>query len=57
MDGPIEVGGELYSSPVPAHGSFLNDREAAEILTYIRQNFGNTASAVTPDDVAAVRKR
>ncbi|CAN5620708.1 hypothetical protein BH23ACI1_BH23ACI1_28150 [soil metagenome] len=57
LEGPIEVGGELYNSAMPAHGDFLNDREVAEILTYIRQNFGNKASAVTTAEVAAARHR
>ena len=29
--------------------------EIAEILTYIRQSFGNNASTVTPREVAEVR--
>jgi hypothetical protein len=33
----------------------LGDAELAEILTYIRQKFGNGASAVTAAEVAAVR--
>jgi mono/diheme cytochrome c family protein len=39
---------------MPQH-SFLNDQDAADVLTYIRSNFGNNASAVTPGEVAAVR--
>jgi mono/diheme cytochrome c family protein len=39
---------------MPQH-SFLNDQDAADVLTYIRSNFGNKASAVTPEEVAAVR--
>ena len=57
VDGPIHVNGELYNSPMPAHGSFLDDRQIAEILTYIRQTFGNKANAVAAADVAAVRNR
>jgi mono/diheme cytochrome c family protein len=57
VDGPIHVNGELYNSTMPAHGSFLDDGQIAEILTYIRQNFGNKGNAVTPADVAAVRNR
>lgn len=55
MNGPIEVNGQQFNSTMPHH-SFLEDEEIAHIVTYIRQNFGNNASAVTPEEVAAVRK-
>jgi glucose/arabinose dehydrogenase/mono/diheme cytochrome c family protein len=56
MSGPIMVRGELYNAAMPPHG-FLSDQEVAEILTYIRQNFRNDASAVTPEEVSRVRNR
>lgn len=34
----------------------LGDAEIAEILTFVRQNFGNGAPAVSPERVAAARK-
>jgi hypothetical protein len=55
LEGRIEVNGQPYDNTMPQH-SFLNDGEVANVLTYIRQNFGNKASAVTADEVAAVRK-
>lgn len=55
MEGPITVNGEEFNGTMPQH-SFLGDEEIANVLTYIRQNFGNKASSVTPDEVAAVRK-
>jgi mono/diheme cytochrome c family protein len=55
MDGPIEVNGKPYNSNMPQH-RFLKDEDIAQVLTYIRQQFGNTASAVSPDEVGAVRK-
>ena len=39
---------------MPANG-FLTDEQVAQILTYVRQNFGNFAGGVKPEDVAAVR--
>jgi mono/diheme cytochrome c family protein len=39
---------------MPAH-NFLKDEEVANILTYIRQNFGNTASAVSVEEVKEYR--
>lgn len=51
----IEVNGEEYSDPMPQHG-FLSDEEVAGVATYIRQSFGNDASAVTSEEVGAVRE-
>lgn len=55
LEGPIEVNGEQFNATMPQH-SFLANEEVANVLTYIRQNFGNKASAVTPEEVDAVRK-
>ena len=40
---------------MPEH-SFLSNEDIAKVLTYIRENFGNNASAVTAEEVEAVRK-
>ena len=56
LEGPIEVNGETYNATMPQH-SFLNDNQIATVLTHIRENFGNNASAVTADEVAAERNR
>lgn len=55
MEGSIDVNGEVYVGLMPQH-SFLSDEELAEILTYIRQNFGNKASAVTTNEVMEIRQ-
>ncbi len=49
-----EIEGEVYDNAMPAH-AFLNDQQIADVLTYIRSNFGNKASAVTADEVKTVR--
>jgi glucose/arabinose dehydrogenase/mono/diheme cytochrome c family protein len=54
LEGPVEVNGEQYDGAMPQH-SFLSNEELANVLTYIRQSFGNKASAVTAEEVAAVR--
>lgn len=54
LEGRIEVKGEPYDNLMPQH-SFLDNKEVANVLTYIRQNFGNEASAVTTEEVSAVR--
>lgn len=38
-------------------GAMMNDAQMAELLTYIRANFGNTAPAVTADQVKVWREK
>jgi mono/diheme cytochrome c family protein len=54
LEGPIEVNGETYNNAMPAM-DYLTDEEIATILTYVRSNFGNDASAITIEEVAKVR--
>ena len=55
--GPIEVNGNKYAGQVPMtpFGGMLNDDEVAAVLTYVRNAFGNKASAILPEKVKAVR--
>jgi glucose/arabinose dehydrogenase/mono/diheme cytochrome c family protein len=55
--GPLEVSGQSYAGLVPMtpFGGLLNDEEMAAVLTFVRNSFGNEASAVAPADVARVR--
>ena len=54
LSGEIVVKGKPYTSRMPKL-HMLKDDEIAEILTYVRQNFGNHASTVTAREVAEVR--
>ncbi len=56
--GPIEVLGEKYPGQVPMtpFGGMLKDDDMAAVLTYVRNSFGNRASAITPEQVKAVRE-
>ena len=56
MQGNIVVNGEPYINAMPQHG-FLSDQEVANVLTYIRQNFGNEASEVSATEVRRMRER
>ena len=40
---------------MPPLGGSLNDEQIASVLTYIRREWGHTASAVAPDDVREIR--
>lgn len=57
LNGPITVDGKEYgtTTPIPMPPMGLDDQQTAEILTYIRSNFGNQASAITPEQVKKVR--
>jgi mono/diheme cytochrome c family protein len=54
MEGDIEVNGEQYSGVMPQH-AFLSDEEIADVLTYIRSSFGNSATAIKAEEVAILR--
>jgi mono/diheme cytochrome c family protein len=55
LDGPITVEGATYNGNMPAFGAKLKDAHIAAVLTYIRSAWGNEASAVAPESVAATR--
>jgi mono/diheme cytochrome c family protein len=50
----IEVHGVVYKAPMPPH-QYLTNEQIADVLTYIRSNFGNSASTVLPEEVAKMR--
>jgi mono/diheme cytochrome c family protein len=52
----VEIDGETYSNVMPSH-AFLTNQQVADVLTYVRNNFGNKASGVTVAEVAAVRAK
>ena len=54
--GPITVNGTEYEFAAPMVAqAFQTDEQIAAVLTYVRNSFGNKASAVTPDQVKALR--
>lgn len=55
LQGPITVEGQQYNSLMPGWGAQLSDEQIAAIATYERSSWGNSASAVTADQVAKVR--
>lgn len=54
--GPIEVSGQSYNSAMAPLESLLKDEEIADVLTYVRNSWGNEGPEVLPDQVAAVRE-
>jgi mono/diheme cytochrome c family protein len=55
LSGPLQVKGTQWSLAMPAMGAALSDEDLAAVLSYIRQSWGNKASAITPDQVKAIR--
>jgi glucose/arabinose dehydrogenase/mono/diheme cytochrome c family protein len=55
LNEPVEIQGEIYQNIMASH-SFLSDQQVADVLTFVRQSFGNEASEIKPDEVAKVRK-
>ncbi|MBC6611269.1 cytochrome c [Hymenobacter sp. BT507] len=49
-----EIDGESYQNVMPAH-DFLTDQQIADVLTYVRNSFGNKASAVQVGEVKTAR--
>jgi mono/diheme cytochrome c family protein len=52
--GPIRVLGRVHTGDMPAFGA-LDDQQISSILTYLRREWGHTASPVDPADVKAIR--
>ncbi len=55
LGGPITVKGQPYNGNMVSMVADLDDQSVANIVTYIRQSWGNEASEVTADQVAAVK--
>jgi nitrite reductase (NO-forming) len=53
LSGPITVNGVEYRSQMPAIA--LSDEDAANVLTYVYSQWGNSGQVIEPEDVRAVR--
>ena len=50
----VDINGEEYHNVMPSQ-SYLSDQQMADVLTYVRNSFGNKASVVTVAEVKVVR--
>jgi mono/diheme cytochrome c family protein len=50
----VDINGDTYTNAMPAQVT-LSDQEVADVLTYVRNSFGNKAGAVKAADVKKVR--
>lgn len=55
LSGSIVVNGTTYDSVMPPVVQ-LTDEQVAHVLTYVRNSWGNTGEAVSPDEVKRVRE-
>lgn len=53
--GPIEVNGQKFDGVMPALG--LSNEDIANVLTFVRNSWGNKGDLVTPEEVQAERKK
>jgi len=53
--GEIKVNGQTYNQIMPAY-SFLTDEELANLISFVRNNFGNKAPAISAADIRLVRQ-
>lgn len=53
LSGKLKVNGKEYNGVMPSMA--LNDEQVANILTFVRNSWGNKGDAVTPGEVKAVR--
>jgi mono/diheme cytochrome c family protein len=56
MTGEVDINGDTYHNVMAPH-SDLTDQQIADVLTYVRNNFGNKASVVTAGEVKAIRAK
>jgi nitrite reductase (NO-forming) len=59
LTGPLNINGAPFTSPaplMPPQGAALSDTQIADVLTFVRAEYGAGSSAVTPDQVKAIRE-
>jgi mono/diheme cytochrome c family protein len=55
LNGPITVEGKEYNNVMAPLGGALKDEQVANVISYVRASWGNTAPEVSPETVAKVR--
>lgn len=55
LNGPITVEGKEYNNVMAPLGAVLKDEQIANVLSYVRSEWGNKAAEVQPETVAKVR--
>jgi mono/diheme cytochrome c family protein len=55
LSGPITVKDTQFNNVMPAFGPILKDDQIADVLTYVRSEWGNKAAPVSSDKVSTIR--
>lgn len=50
----VDIDGEEYNNAMPSY-DFLTDQQIADVLTYVRNSFGNKAAPISMAEVKATR--
>jgi hypothetical protein len=56
MNEEVEIEGNYYTNVMAPH-DFLQDQEIADVLSFVRNSFGNKASMVTAAEVKTERAK
>jgi mono/diheme cytochrome c family protein len=57
LQGPVKVKGQQYGTAVmQPWDKTLTDQKIADVLTYVRSEWGNNATPVTAEQISALRK-
>jgi mono/diheme cytochrome c family protein len=56
LKGPTEVAGVTYTQNMPAVKN-ITDQEIAEVLNFVRHNWGNKAASISAAEVARIRSK
>ncbi len=57
IQGNITVEGHQFGAAVMPAWDKLSDQKIADVLTYVRQEWGNTSGEITPEQIASARKQ
>ncbi len=57
LKGIEKAPGSAYLGQMMALGAGMDDKSVAAVLTYVRNSFGNSASAISAEQVAAIRAK
>jgi mono/diheme cytochrome c family protein len=55
LQGPVTVSGQEFNNVMAPLGAVLKDEQVANVLSFVRQEWGNTSPDVLPETVAKVR--
>jgi len=64
LTGPVKVGDKLYvppevaaAMPAMSNNDKLNDKDIAQVLSYIRKAWNNNADSITEKEVNSTRQK